>query len=131
MNRFTAMGLAFDAIVHDRRIIVLTSGSESISDVVAGFESITELTSQPGFRAHHRNGEQGIELASGGRIDVRSVRSNLRGLSADVVFIDDVAVHKLMPTQLSALHDDIERVIAGSPHAEVVPVRRSRHVEAG
>lgn len=120
MNRFAALGLAAEAFVTERRVIVLTPRREDISAAIACFEAESNITECPGFRVRRTNGDECIDFGGRGRIDFTSAASSLRGLSADVVFIDDDADRLLTPARRAALYADLEHVTAASEHGEVV-----------
>lgn len=120
MNRFAALGLAAEALMSDSRIIVLTPRRRDISAAIGCFESVPEIAEYPGFRVRRTNGDERIDFGGRGRIDFTSASSSVRGLSADLVFIDDDADRSLSPARLAALHADLDRVTAASERGEIV-----------
>lgn len=120
MNRFAALGLAAEALVSDSRIIVLTPRRRDISTAIGCFESVPDIAEYPGFRLRRTNGDERIDFGGRGRIDFTSVSSSLRGLSADVVFIDGDADLSLSPARLATLRSDLERVTTASERGETV-----------
>lgn len=65
-----------------------------------------------GYRVRRANGEERIEFAWGGRIHFGSVRTSLRGMTADVVFIDQEADRALSATERERLHAELGGVLA-------------------
>ena len=85
MNRIMAAGLVAEA-EQGKRVLVL-SGSQQMAH--EAFRQIVEVGRPDIFKAIYTNGAQSVQLADGGRIDFRSVRSTgSRGISADLLFID-------------------------------------------
>jgi hypothetical protein len=120
VNRFAALGLAAEALVSESRIIVLTPRRRDIAAAIGCFESIPEIAEHPGVRVDRRNGAERIDFAGRGRIVFTSVSSSLRGMSADVAFIDEAADRSLSPERLATLQADLEFVTAASPRGEIV-----------
>lgn len=91
MNRYAALGLVLDAY-EGKRIIVLSPSLTAARDARnecarSPFAETADVTSNP---------EPGrMMFPSGGMLRFQPVRSSLRGLSADVVFIDEEADRRL------------------------------------
>lgn len=119
MNKYTAMALSTVAHVHGRRIIVL-SGSQTESQIA--FDHFEPLTGTPHIaKVYRANGMQRVEFVDGGRIDFASVRSNMRGWSADVVFVDNDAHRRSLTDEaMIELFNDLRMVVATSPVGEVI-----------
>ena len=83
----------------------------------AAFERIAALMPD-GARMRRANGNERIEHPSGGFLRFRRLgawRHNLRGLTADVVVLDDPEADR----DLDFIHS-LMACVAGSPHGEVL-----------
>ena len=119
MNRFTAAGLFVEA-AKGKRILVLTDGQWEIRNALACFAEHPDISTWPGFRVCGRNGEERVDLGGRGRISFQSVRSNLRGLSADIVLVDDDAYRAMDDGRRDQFGRDVRAITAGSGCPEVI-----------
>lgn len=83
MNKYTALGLAVEA--NDGKIVLVITGGLTHSSAARGW--LAESSIKP-HRVIHTNGKAAVEYASGGRIDFRSKRQDIRGMAPDIVFVD-------------------------------------------
>lgn len=84
MNKYTAVGLA-QAAAGGARILVLTVDQQ---DVRFAIDPCLPLATEAQARVYRTNGTARIDYTSGGSLTFRSHRANLRGLSADVIYLD-------------------------------------------
>lgn len=119
MNRFAAVGLFVEA-AKGKRIAVFTPRLADITDALRCFESVPEVVEWPGVRIRHYNGDSRIDLGGRGRITFHSVGSNVRGLSADIVFIDQDADRALDDGRRDEFHRDARAIVSASPEPQVV-----------
>ncbi|MEA1264170.1 hypothetical protein MicroSTF_14095 [Microbacterium sp. STF-2] len=125
MNRFTAAGLFVEA-AKGKRILVLTESRWEIRDALASFAEHPDISAWPGFRVCSRNGEERVDLGGRGRIAFRSARSNLRGLSADIVLVSDEAYRAMNDRQRDEFHRDAREIVTVSGCPEIVTDRGVR-----
>lgn len=116
MNRYAAAGLTADALA-GKRIVVLSPTSGMAYDAMDTVVRTLDDADPDTFRVRRANGEERIEFLSGGRIRFQSARFSLRGMSADVVFID--ADRVLSATHRADLHTDL-REVTGPVGGEVI-----------
>lgn len=112
MNRYGWEGVARD-LAAGRSVVYVGRGVACR----AAFESIAELMPEAA-RVFRAKGAERIEHPSGGSLRFRRVgawRHNLRGLTADVVVLDDPEADR----DLDFIHA-LMACVAGSPHGEVL-----------
>ena len=112
MNRYWWEGVARD-LAAGRSVVYVGRGVACR----AAFESIAELMPEAA-RVFRANGDERIEHPSGGSLRFRRLgawRHNLRGLSADVVVLDDADADLDFD-----LVRELTMCVAGSPHGEVL-----------
>ncbi len=119
MNRFAAVGLFVEA-AKGRRILVITPRGHEAHDALDCFARIDEVQAWPGVLTSRANGAERIELGGRGRIDFRSARSSLRGMSADLVYIDDEADRRLDDAGRDRLYRDLRAITSAADSPEVV-----------
>lgn len=83
MNKYAALGLAVEA--NDGKTVLVITGSAVHSEAARGWLERCEIAPS---RVCRRNGEAEVTYPSGGRVVFRSKRQGIRGLHADVVFVD-------------------------------------------
>lgn len=111
MNRYAAAGLIHEAM-NDKAVIVLSPNASMSVDAMNAVVSALGEVDPDAYRVRRTNGEQRVEFAWGGRICFGSVRTSLRGISADIVFIDQGADQTLSATERERLHSDLGGVLA-------------------
>lgn len=85
MNEYTAFGLFAEAAV-GLRVIVLSHTMDASRQAMADFEPFAK---DDACTIHRSHGVERIQHPTGGSIDFTSQRSpRLRGMTADIVFID-------------------------------------------
>jgi hypothetical protein len=119
MNRFAATGLFIEA-AKGQRILVLTPRRHEIGDALDCFTRIDDVATWPGVRVRQANGDERIDLGGRGRIVFLSASSSLRGMSADIVYIDDEADRRLDDGARDRLYADLRAVVSGSSTGDVV-----------
>lgn len=125
MNRFTAAGL-FVEVAKGKRILVLLEGRSNLRDALACFAEHPDISTWPGFRIRSRNGEERVDLGGRGRVSFQSVRSNLRGLGADIVLVNDEAYRAMDDGRRDQFGRDARAITAGSGCPEVITDRGVR-----
>ena len=115
MNRFAALGLAVEA-ASGKSIIVVTRTVGQNRDVLDQLVAVPDA-SHCIAEVRRANGEQGIDYFSGGKVRIRSHGQGTRGMSADIIFLDD-GVDQLVsvPHGWACLNASL----AASPHGELV-----------
>lgn len=85
MNIFAAQGIAQEAAAERRFIVVTARNDESnrALDLIIAASNEKSIA-----RIRRSSGLQCIDYDGGGRVIVRSYRQSIRGLLADVVFVD-------------------------------------------
>ncbi len=114
MNRFAAVGLFVEA-AKGKRIAVFTPRHADITDVLRCFERVPRVVEWPGVRIRHYKGDSHIDLGGRGRITLHSVRSNVRGISADMVFINQDADRSLDDGRHDDFHRDARAIVLPAP----------------
>jgi len=116
MNKYAATAMLMTAAAGER-IIVVERDHRAVRDAVQEFREPNEAY---GFGAKIRvaNGDESVRLPSGGRINFATPRSSrMRGLSADVVFIDNDA-HRVFDSndwsKVDRFRDDIAGVLTAT-----------------
>lgn len=88
MNRYATHGLVADALA-GKTILVLTPLTSMIRPAMDEIIRGTLDDADPDlYRVRRTNGEQRIEFRGGGRIHFQSARGSIRGMSADIVYLD-------------------------------------------
>ncbi|PPF39963.1 hypothetical protein [Pseudoclavibacter sp. AY1H1] len=115
MNRFAALGLAVEA-ASGKSIIVITRTLRQNADVLDQLVAVPDA-SHCIAKTRRANGEQSVDYLSGGTVRIRSHGQGTRGMSADIIFLDD-GVDQLVsvPHGWACLNASL----AASPHAELV-----------
>lgn len=101
MNEYAATAMLMSATAGER-ILVIERDGHALQRAIREFRQPNESYA---FRAQIRvaNGAESVRLPSGGRIDFATPRgSRMRGMAADVVFIDDDA-HRVLGDDTQAL----------------------------
>lgn len=112
MNKYVIDGLLTEAR-SGRRVLVATG---SMVAARCAFQEAAHAIRNEDARAYRSNGRERVTFPSGGEITFRSTRSNLRGMSADTVFLDWEA---LGPDEFR-LHQEIKPIVASSPTGQIV-----------
>lgn len=112
MNRYAAAGIAFDA-AQGKRVIVLTSSSLTAREAL---RAIAACAPEQSIVVRTNGGER-IVCPSGGQVKLRPMHHGARGLSADIIYLDEGVDAELRGTDQ---WDSIRASLAGSPHAEVI-----------
>lgn len=115
MNRYAAAGINADAIA-GKRIIVITRDVQTSRDAL---EEIAQATPQDvNVVVRRANGAERISYpTTGGEVIIRSYRQGARGVSADVLYLDDAVDPLLRSTDAWA---SLYASVAASQHAEVI-----------
>lgn len=101
MNRYTASGITNDAYEAGLRIAVLSDSARGARDA---FDEI-QHHSAGASRIRRANGAERIDYPSGGTITFHRSVDHLRGVSADIVYLDGDAEHQVYEHgQSDALH---------------------------
>ncbi|WP_193596086.1 hypothetical protein [Microbacterium sp. YJN-G] len=90
MNRYAAAGISIDASA-GKRIIVVTPIMGMIRSAMDEIIRSLDGVDPDSFRVRRANGAERIDFPSGGSIRFHSARSSMRGMSANVVYLDDNA----------------------------------------
>lgn len=114
MNRYAAHGIALDAALSGKRVIVLTPTGIMIRDAMDEVIRSLERYDPDIYEVRRAKGNESIRFLSGGYVRFQSAQSNLRGLSADVVFLDVDADRQISRDTLHDVHAIIQ------PHGEIV-----------
>lgn len=107
MNRYAALGLVLDAY-EGKRVVVLSPSHPAARD------ALDECARSPfaeGAEVYRANGAERILFGTLGSIRFQSVRRPLRGLTADVVFLDQDADRQLSAYERDRLGTDIRAAI--------------------
>lgn len=112
MNRLTAKALA-DEAESGKHVLVLSGGLRISRNA---FDETIAAARDRISKTRRANGQEQIEIGKG-RIDFRSIRSNLNGISADLLFIDWVAEIELRELDRWA---DMRAIVASSPTGEII-----------
>lgn len=111
MNRFIAAGLLMDAAEGRQVIATFPDGRSFREAFILVEDTALRLADRlPFARVLRSVGSERIVMCSGGWLRMVSGRNSLRGLTADVVYVDDPA----------AEHQPAEFVVASRPGGEVV-----------
>lgn len=103
MNKYAATGMLFDAL-NGKRFIVVERSHHDVRDALHVFAEAVEALGLEGVKVYRANGAEMVKLPSGGRVWFATPRGyRLRGMSADVVFIDNDA-HRVLGDSFDA-HD--------------------------
>lgn len=120
MNRFAAAGLLMEA-AKGKRILVLTPPARPASAAaVACLLDVPEVADSPSVWVSQEPGYGCIDLGGRDRVEFRSVQSSLRGMSADVVYIDDEADRRLDDRARDELYGTLGLVVSSSPDGQIV-----------
>lgn len=114
MNKFAALGL-LEAAAQGKTVLVVEHTQGAAREALREFEPIAEEASSWVRRIRRANGGERIDMISGGRITFTSHRSSIRGMTADVVFIDWG-----VETDDPHFVDRAMHLIAGRPDAEII-----------
>lgn len=99
MNKYTAIGIAFDAAANRKRIVVVAPREQERRAALDIFASL-DLISKENARIRRANGSERIDFHTGGSIIFKSARQTTRGYSVDVIYVEeDVVRHILSPEQ--------------------------------
>lgn len=113
MNRYSASGLVADARA-GKTVLVITPMTAMIrhamDEMIKGPLATVDLDT---YRVRRSDGEQGIEFRTGGRILMQSARHSIRGLSADIIYLDDGA-ERLMDDAWRDMNEVVR------PHGEII-----------
>ncbi len=86
MNRYTAQGIAMDALA-GRRVLVV---SRRQREARLAFEEMLDLTGEAARDVIAANGRELIQWPNGGSVAfVPGLGHSMRGMTADTVFLDD------------------------------------------
>lgn len=119
MNRYAAVGILVDAMDGKQIVVVERSGHE-VQAAVRTFREVIELHKTPAD-VRVANGAERISLPGGGWIRFATPQSQrLRGLSADVVFIDNDAHRVLPPYRQAMFWQDVVRPTLVARQGEVI-----------
>lgn len=110
MNRYAALGLVLDAY-EGKRIIVLSPSHNASRDAL---EECARSPFAEGAEVRRANGAERITFGTLGCIRFQNVLRPLRGMFADVVFIDEAADRELQGFHRDDLYRDIQLVTAAS-----------------
>lgn len=115
MNRYAAAGINADALA-GKRIIVITQ------DTILSREALEQIAQAAplgiDIRIHPANGAESITYpTTGGKVIVRSYRQGARGVSADILYLDDAVDPLVRSTDAWA---SLYASLATSQHAEVI-----------
>lgn len=99
MNKYTATGIAFDAVVNRKRIAVVVPRQQECREALDTIASL-DIVSTENTKVRRANGSERIDFHTGGAIIFKSARQTTRGYSLDAIYVDeDVARHTLTPEQ--------------------------------
>lgn len=114
MNRYAAHGIALDAALNGKRVLVLTPIGRMIRDAMDEMLRVLERYDPDTYEVRRAKGNESISFLSGGCVRFQSAQSNLRGQSADVVFLDVDVDRQISRDHLNDVHVIIQ------PHGEIV-----------
>lgn len=115
MNRYVAEGINADAIT-GKRIIVITRDVRTSRDALEEIAHAVPLDVDVVVR--RANGAESISYPiTGGEVIIRSYRQGARGVSADVLYLDD-AVDPLVRS--TDAWTSLYATLAASQHAEII-----------
>lgn len=120
MNKYAATGLAIAAAA-GKQVLIVSSSRNIAMQALDDFERLE--ADIPGSRVSRVNGKERIEYISGGSIRFESHRSNLRGLSADIVFIDwdvETSFRASKDSGYLEFYDELRHVIVAVPGGEII-----------
>lgn len=111
MNRFVAAGLLADA-AEGKEIIIATADRRSCREAFTLVEDAALRLAHrfPFARVLRSAGSERIFMCSGGWLRFVSGRNSLRGLTADIVYVDDAAAER----------EPAEPVVMSRPGGEVI-----------
>lgn len=99
MNRYTAEGIAFDALANKKRIIVVVPRQIKVRETLDIFMA-SDIVKEGYSRVRRVNGDERIYFHTGGQIIFKSARQTTRGYSVDAIYVEeDVVRHTLSPEQ--------------------------------
>lgn len=87
MNKLAGMGMVMKAGIGRRVMVVTTSIPEAMHEVQSALDEFLPSLDHA-YTVHKANGRERIEFNSGGGIRFFSNNLDIRGESADVVFVD-------------------------------------------
>ena len=115
MNRYAAAGINADAIA-GKRIIVITrdvqTSREALEEIAQAIPQDVDVV------VRRANGAESISYpTTGGEITIRSYRQGARGVSADIVYLDEAVDPLLRGTDAwTSLYANL----AASQHAQII-----------
>lgn len=122
MNKYAVLGMLID-VYDGKRLVVVERDYQAVQAAVRVFAEVVQAMDLAGVLTVRRaNGAESVQHPSGGRVVFATPRSNrMRGLSADVVFIDNEADRVLVSEPMGAadlawldgFRDDVALVLSG------------------
>lgn len=96
MNKYAAKSILAEATLRRQRVLVVERDHHAVRDALEEFERVIAERSWVAAKVRRSNGAESIQLPDGGRVMFATPRGNrMRGLSVDVVFIDNDA-HRVL-----------------------------------
>ena len=92
MNKYAALSLVSEAMLLGKRVVVITDHRPQVTrKALRILADVAETSSWPGTRVEQYN-HGGRIVIGGGSILVAGAKSTFRGMTADVVFIDNTTI---------------------------------------
>lgn len=99
MNKYTAIGIATDVLINQKRIIVVLPRQNEVRTALDIFLN-TEMVRDADVKVRRANGRERIDFDTGGSIIFKSARQTTHGYSVDAIYVEeDVVRHTLTAEQ--------------------------------